>query len=296
MFSGVRSRMSVVEKTILTRHASIRLSETSGKSLPVLMLHGSGASRRVFDKQLQGPLADVHRMIAIDLPGHGESSDAYEPASAYTIEGFAAVAADVLDELGIARAVVYGWSLGGHVAIELMSSHPAVAGIMLTGTPPLSRGPLGMLRGFHANWDVLLASKRTYTERDVQRFAKLCFGDEVDPAFLDNIRRADGRARTNMARSMMRGDGVDQKRAVENATVPVAVVNGAADPFVRLNYIAGLSYASLWDRCHEIEGAGHTPFWERPDVFNPLLNRFVRAVMKREFETAREKGRVTGAA
>jgi pimeloyl-ACP methyl ester carboxylesterase len=260
------------------------------------MLHGSGASRRVFDKQLRGPLADVHRMIAIDLPGHGDSSDAYEPAAAYTIGGFAAAAADVLDELGIARVVVYGWSLGGHVAIELMSSHRAVAGVMLTGTPPISRGPLGMLRGFHANWDLLLASKRTYTERDVQRFAKLCFGDEVDPALLDNIRRADGRARANLAKSMMRGEGADQRRAVENATVPVAVVNGGADPFVRLNYIAGLSYASLWDRCHEIEGAGHAPFWERPDAFNPLLNRFVRAVLKREFEISREKRRVPGAA
>lgn len=288
--------MSVVEKTILTRHASIRLSETSGKALPILMLHGSGASRRVFSKQLLGPLADVHRMIAIDLPGHGESSDAFEPTVAYTLEGFAAVVADVLDALGVARAVVYGWSLGGHVAIELMSSHRAVAGVMLTGTPPLAHGPLGMLRGFHANWDLLLASKRTYTERDVQRFGKLCFGGEAGPAFLADIRRADGRSRTNVARSMMRGDGVDQKRAVETATVPVAIVNGAADPFVRLNYIAGLSYASLWDRCHEIEGAGHTPFLERPDVFDPLFNRFVRAVMKREFETSREKKNVAGAA
>ena len=289
--------MAVGDKTIVTRHASIRLSETSGKALPILLLHGSGASRKVFDKQMSGPLADIHRIVAIDLPGHGESSDALDPAATYTIGGLAAAVGEVLDQIGIARAVVYGWSLGGHVGIELMRSHPAVAGLMLTGTPPVAPGPLGLLRGFHANFDLLLASKRNYTRRDAVRFMHLCFGDSAAPAFLDMILRADGRMRVNVSKGMMRGDGGDQRRTVENATVPVAIVNGAEDPFVRLNYVAGLSYASLWDqRCHVIEGAGHAPFWQVPETFNPLFNRFVRNVLAREFEASREDSKAAGAA
>ena len=94
------------------------------------------------------------------------------------------------------RALVYGWSLGGHIGIELMKSHPAVAGMMLTGTPPVSPGPLGVLRGFHANWDLLLASKRNYTARDAERFLHLCFGESAVPAFLDdNSSRRWARAR-----------------------------------------------------------------------------------------------------
>lgn len=289
--------MALVDKTIVTRHASIRVSETPGKALPILLLHGSGASRRVFDRQMSGPLADVHRMVAIDLPGHGQSSDARDPAVTYTIAGLADVAATVLGELGIDRAVVFGWSLGGHVGIELMRTHPAVAGLMLTGTPPVSPGALGLLRGFHASWDLLLASKRSYTARDAERFMHLCFGDSADPAFLRAILRADGRARVTVSKSMMRGDGGDQRRAVENAPVPVAIVNGADDPFVRLNYLAGLSYASLWDqRCHVIEGAGHAPFWQAPEIFNPLFNRFVRSVMAREFAAAGQDNWAAGAA
>jgi pimeloyl-ACP methyl ester carboxylesterase len=289
--------MPVVDKTIQTRHAEIRLSETSGKGLPILMLHGSGGARQMFAKQLSSPLAEVHRMVAIDLPGHGQSSDAFDPAATYTISGLAAAVADVLDQLGIKRALVYGWSLGGHVAMELTASHPAVAGLMLTGAPPVARGPLGLLRGFHTHWDLLLASKRSYSERDAERFEQLCFGGGADPAFLDMIRRADGRVRTNVFKSMMLGAGADQKRVVENADVPVAMVNGADDPFVRLGYVAGLSYRTLWDgRCHVIAGAGHAPFWTAAEIFNPLLFRFVRHVMEREFENGRRERKTAGAA
>ena len=96
----VPASMAVIEKTIVTRHASVRLSETSGKALPILLLHGTGASRRVFDRQMSGPLADVHRMVAIDLPGHGQSGDAYDPATSYTIRGLAAAVGDILDSSG----------------------------------------------------------------------------------------------------------------------------------------------------------------------------------------------------
>ena len=157
-----------------------------------------------------------------------------------------------------------------------MSERPElVAGLMLTGAPPVGRGPLGMLRGFHASWDMLLASKERFTPRDVEHYAKLCFGNGVTPELLEAIRRADGRARPVLSRSMMRGECADQKRTVEEAQVPVAMVNGEHDPFVRLGYISGLNYATLWDRhCHVLPGVGHAVFREAPERFNALLMRF----------------------
>ncbi len=63
--------MTIYHSTVQTRSASIRLSESDGGGEPLLLLHGSGASRKVFSKQFDSPLAERHRLIALDLPGHG---------------------------------------------------------------------------------------------------------------------------------------------------------------------------------------------------------------------------------
>jgi pimeloyl-ACP methyl ester carboxylesterase len=126
---------------------------------------------------------------------------------------------------------------------------------------------------------MLLASKERYSPRDVERYAHLCFGDDVPPMMLDAIRRADGHLRPIFARSMMRGDCADQKQVIENAEVPVALVNGEHDPFVRLGYLAGLNIPNLWDG-HPIvlRHAGHAAFRDAPEQFTALLLRFAAEV------------------
>jgi pimeloyl-ACP methyl ester carboxylesterase len=268
--------MTALDKTIQTKHARISVRQSSGTGMPVILVHGSGSSKDVFVKQFAHPMAEKFRLVALDLPGHGESSDANDPRTAYTLGGFAETVGEVIDQLGLQHVAVFGWSLGGHIAIELLNSHPAVAGLMLTGTPPVGHGMLAMLRGFHAGWDILLTSKEHFTPRDVERFGRLCYGDDVAPSLLDAIRRADGRVRTTVFKGLMRGEGADQKSVVESATVPIAIINGAHEPFARLGYVNSLSYRMLWqDRCQIIAGTGHAPFLEAPEIFNPLLEHFV---------------------
>lgn len=266
-------------RTIRTAAGKIALLETNGTGLPLVMIHGAGASKEVFMRQLESPLGEQHRIIAMDLPGHGDSDDAHTPATAYTLRGFAATVTEVMATLEVAQPAIYGWSLGGHIAIELMASSPRVAGLMLSGAPPVEAGPLGMLRGFHTHWDLLLASKAHFSRRDAERFHQLCFGETGSPTFLKAIERADGRTRPIVFRSMMRGECADQKRAVESAAVPVAMINGAHDPIVRLGYLSSLRYRTLWEeRCYVIAGAGHAPFWAAPGPFNELLGRFLHDV------------------
>lgn len=253
----------------------LHIRDTGGDGMPILMLHGSSASGAVFARQFESPLAQRHRLIAIDLPGHGASDDAAEPEKAYAVNTFAGTISSAIAALKIDRVVIFGWSLGGHVALQMAPSNPAIAGILLCGTPPIARGPLGLLRGFQKHWDMLLTTKAVFNESDAERFARLCFGDEPEPAFVEAIRRADGRMRAHFFRSLLHGLGIDQKAFVESADLPIGIINGDLDPFIRLTYIEDIGYRRLWrQRCHRIPAVGHAPFWHAPELFNPLVQSF----------------------
>jgi pimeloyl-ACP methyl ester carboxylesterase len=247
------------------------------------MIHGSGWSQKVFAKQFDSVLAGTWRLLALDLPGHGASDDAQDPQASYSITGFAECIEDVIDQFGLPRLALFGWSLGGHLAIEVASRSDRVAGLMVTGAPPVPPGFIGMLRGFHPSFDMLLASKQNFSQRDRDRFTHLSFGKIADPAFAEMILRTDGRVRTRFSQSMMRGEGADQRRTVEQASVPVAFVNGEDDPFVRASYLSSLDVPLLYgEKPLIVEGAGHAPFWEKPTEFNALLDGFLQMVTANE--------------
>lgn len=274
-----RAPMSTSDFAIHVDDLEISVRQSSGKGMPLLLLHGSGASKDVFQRQFDSELADIYQITAIDLPGHGQSDNATQPDATYTIGGLAQVVDSVVSQLELSRPVVFGWSLGGHVAIELASRRSEIAGLVLTGTPPVGRGALASLIGFHTRWDMLLASKARFTARDAERYMRLCFDQCGSPEVLASILRSDGNLRSNFLRSMLRGDGVDQKREVETNPVPIAMINGENDPIVRRSYIESIHYANLWrSTCQSITGASHAPFLEQPMAFNRLLHAFLKDV------------------
>ena len=122
-----------------TSHGSIVAEEAGRGDLPVLMIHGNSTSREVFRKQLGGALSRKYRLLAFDLPGHGESSDAPDASRTYTRPGLAKAAIEVLELLGLGEVVVVGWSLGGHIALEMASQFSGIKGLLISGAPPVSR-------------------------------------------------------------------------------------------------------------------------------------------------------------
>ena len=110
--------------------------------------------------------------------------------------------------------------------------------------------------------------------------AGTAFGGKLEPWMLANVERTDGRARERTLEAGLAGEGCDQRGVCEGlgeGQCVLAVVNGAKDQFVNLDYVDGVRFGNLWEgRCHRIEGQGHTPFWEDWGKFWPLLERFVR--------------------
>ncbi|HSN33214.1 MAG TPA: alpha/beta fold hydrolase [Ideonella sp.] len=98
----------------------------------VLLLHQTPRSWREYRALL--PLVGAHRRaIAMDTPGFGDSAPLAGPAS---IEGWAAVALELLDALAIARCAVVGHHTGGVIAVELAArASERVSALVLSSTP-----------------------------------------------------------------------------------------------------------------------------------------------------------------
>ena len=101
----------------------------------MLLLHGLGATKASFLPTVAA-LAGEHRVIAIDLPGFGDS--AMPVGAAYDPPFFARAAAAALDALEIERAHVVGNSMGGRVALELGFEHPDRTGQLALLAPSLA--------------------------------------------------------------------------------------------------------------------------------------------------------------
>jgi pimeloyl-ACP methyl ester carboxylesterase len=262
---------------IATSHGLLAVEESGGHGLPLLLIHGNSFCRGVFRHQMQSGLADVRRLIAFDLPGHGESSDAPDPVRSYTRPGLADAAIELLGRLAVTDAVVFGWSLGGHIGIEMIPRFPGMRGLMITGTPPVGRHDFA--QGFRGSPHAGAASRQDLSDTDIDAFVEAIFGSSAEPFLRDAVARADGRFRKRLFEAARAGEGVDQRQVVETSPVPLAVVNGGADRIINLDYVDGVAYANLWEgRCHRLDGLGHAPFWEAPAQFDPVLDGFLRDV------------------
>lgn len=92
----------------------------AGVGDPVLLLHGLGATKASFLTTARA-LAGRYRVIVPDLLGHGDTS---KPRGPYDPPMFARFVVDVMDALGIDRALLVGNSMGGRIAIETALRHP----------------------------------------------------------------------------------------------------------------------------------------------------------------------------
>jgi pimeloyl-ACP methyl ester carboxylesterase len=103
----------------------VRLHYTvSGSGFPLVVLHGWSSSYKDtwVDKGWIDLLTPIRQVIGLDQRGHGASDKPHEPA-AYTPLVMAQDVMNLLDHLGVEKADIFGYSMGGGVAGALLGSH-----------------------------------------------------------------------------------------------------------------------------------------------------------------------------
>lgn len=259
-------------------HAVVEGNLESNRTL--LLLHGNSSTWRAFTPILENEvLKSIYKIIAFDFPGHGESSDAPNPHLSYSIPAYARVAIEILGHFHVKSYVAFGSSLGGQVAWDMIkflesSQDIQVRGVMTSGSTPF--GNIEEIQeGFKVDPKDNVATTETFTEEQIEHMVKYAYGGTPQPFMSQSMRRTDQAARPLMFQNIVNGENTDERQLVKETRVPLAIVNGENDIFIRLDLFDQLVFGNLWKgKAITIPGSGHCPYWDNPSEFLPFLIEF----------------------
>jgi pimeloyl-ACP methyl ester carboxylesterase len=248
---------------------------------PIVLVHCFTCAIDWWDGMIPS-LAEDHRVVAVDLLGHGGSE---KPTSGYGIESQADLVAGVLGRLGVRDAVVAGHSLGGPVSIALAERSPQLVDRVVTidSVPDTSYGDVGFIGELPFKpviGQTLWRVKPDFTIRDGLEVA-FAPGFDVPDAFVEDVKR--------LTYSAYKGshDAYDEyteeqplpQRAAATGK-PTLALMGAEEQIASDPEAALAAYAAAGAQTKLIQGAGHSPNVEKPAQTAALVLAFARQGMQ----------------
>jgi pimeloyl-ACP methyl ester carboxylesterase len=238
---------------------------------------GSGSPTFVFvhgwtcDRSFFAPQADYfarkHRVVSLDLRGHGQSD---KPQGAYPISAYTDDIANLIDTLKLGRVIAVGHSMGGITVLELGASYPEkVAGIVMVDPAPLAFPPdlKGGIEGLVA------AIEAGNQEPRRQFIAERLFLPTSDKALVDRVLKVMMAAPSHVASAAMRGilayDGVKAAARCKVPALHIAATPPLNPPHMMTEWMPAV--VNGWT-----VGAGHFNMLEAPEQVNGMIDGFLR--------------------
>ena len=247
--------------------------EDYGSGPAIVAIHGWGGNRHVWKPQV-ADFSRAHRLIAIDIRGHGDSGrpagdQHYSPAT---------IAADVralMDRLNIDRAVLMGQSMGTFVGQLVYHGDPKrVRALVLTGAISGSP-PKGQIAGVWVEGvvkDIEINGIKSYLDRNIQYFFSPGFDPAIMKAATVECYKLDQQAAIAYCRAV---SGYSIRDRLHEIRVPTLIIDGSMDgrtPVEEGEFI-NRQIPDAWLKL--IKGAGHLANVEQPAVFNRAVLSFI---------------------
>lgn len=252
--------------------------EDIGEGQPVIFLHGWPVNHKMFEHQITTLPEKGYRFVGIDLRGFGQSD---KPATGYDYDSMADDVKEVIDQLGLEKSVLCGFSMGGAIAIRYMAKHAGkgISKLVLLGAaaPVFTKRedfPYGLPK---ENVNELIEGAYSDRAKMLADFGDLFFEKEPSEPFGDWFHslalQAGPHATIACARTLRDADLRDDLASIQ---VPTAILHGKKDgicPFDLAEQMkAGIANATIVP----FEESGHSLFHDEREKFNEELLRFIK--------------------
>jgi non-heme chloroperoxidase len=247
---------------------------------PILFIHGISASHLCWARQYQSSLVSEFRLVAYDLRGHGMSEAPLEPEHYTDAKLWADDVAAIIEELGLDRPVLAGWSYGGFIICDYVRAHgqDRIAAVdFVAGAVKLGTAAFGTLigPGFLDNFGDATADDLPTNIRGIRGLVAAFAAKPLPPEDVETLlcssMTVPARIRANLGAREIDGD--DVLRTLE---VPLLVTQGRADTVVLPAMAEHILATCPTAEASWYDGVGHTPHLEAPDRFNRELAALAR--------------------
>ncbi|MCX6413333.1 MAG: alpha/beta hydrolase [Actinobacteria bacterium] len=272
---------------VLTQESTSRFAQTpswrihyneAGAGSPVIMLHGSGPGATGwsnFNRNI-GALAERHRVLAVDMPGWGQSDGV-----TFEERDHVGATLQLMDTLGIEKAAFVGNSMGGMTALRFAIQYPDRISHLVTMGPG---APGVKLFGFgDGPSEGLKILNRGYRDPSPQTLRELVEIMTFDSSFvtedLIHQRAQAAQARPDHLENFIGGIGkplpVTTEADLAGIQVPTLLIHGRDDRVV--HYENSLKLVALIpnSRLVLLNRCGHWAQLEHADEFNQILDQFL---------------------
>lgn len=265
--------------------------QQQGDGPTLVMIPGLATTSRFFDSAV-AELRRDHRVVLVDLPGHGGEPAPPEPPS---IDAIADDLDDLLQRLEPGPVTLLGWSLGATVAYRYLEKYGAgrVRGLISVEQSPLlvctgewQHGAFGALDPAGAR--DLLANLESDPGAFSETLVGSCFatGGSPDAGLLSTLLEQSRHCDSGAVRALL-ADALEQdwRQGIDIPELPILLLHGAQSAVYPTPVGQWLEQHWRGARLETFAHSGHMPFIDEPEKFCALVRR--ETASRREADTAR---------
>jgi pimeloyl-ACP methyl ester carboxylesterase len=254
-------------------HGKVKYSDL-GKGNAIVLLHGYLETGEVWNP-LEKLLVANHRVISIDLPGHGGSAVTGEP---HTVEYMAGAVRAVITDAGEKKVLLAGHSLVGYVTLAFAEKYPELlSGYVLLHSHPYADSPEAITKRKREIFVVRAGKKDVMYPANIS----MMFAEQNLTKMPEALARSKKIASQNSAEGIIAMLNAMMARPsrisfVESGAIPLLWILGRHDLYFSPEKALGEIKIPGNARVVILENSGHLGFVEETDLVTELINEFVR--------------------